>query len=755
MTQSTQAHTTLIRALAAQALDRPDDLYDLLLRTRSRGGRDVLAHLAVPGARAVQLEDVGRALDAGMSVESLSELAVDARFLGDLAKTCALQVTRDTPDLAAARGLWAWQVSLDGVAALKPSQRDVWAQVLWEEDSQRSLTQLDQLMAEEVLSAAVQRELVADRANPFRADLHAGSTSQWEDALTQILGGLARVRVSAGGASPFDRLTVDPLEPVKSHGRVAVLMSAYRPDHSLLTAVRSIVRQTWQDWELVIVDDASPPGYAEVFEEAHALDPRVRVIHKAVNGGTYRCRNTALATIDADYFTFADSDDWSHPQRLERTVRPLVEDPRLVATMSRGVKMAADLTLTRRGYQGTAKMAAGTVFRSDPVLSALGRFDPVRKSADNEYLRRVVASFPSRVRELDDPVMVARRGGESLSSADHSRGWRHPSRAFYAQAYGQWHRRIRAGQAKPLLDPDSGRMFPAPSSWNRWPGDLAEHPDASTYDLVLMADWSHPAARERHEPAVREALVTGGRVAVLHQESVTSMADRERPVAGFLHALIVEGRLDRLDLDDDISVRDLVVLAPEVLHLAPDVRSRWCPDVTHLLAPRSGGPEVDRRWVEQGATDVFRAPSRWRPVNQPLPSRTQVEPPALRTPPAIKGKRAVELDDASGGHSDLFEEPGHRLLRLPVRLPDDAEQKAEILLSVAEDQSVVSQQTLGRLHRALTGDEPSGRVGSGVASRDILSAVAEHVGGLLDAGGQALLTGLGHDVHMPSTMRDT
>ena len=46
---------------------------------------------------------------------------------------------------------------------------------------------------------------------------------------------------------------------------VAVIMSAFNPDHRLITAVRSMMGQTWADWELLIVDDASPaptPGRA-------------------------------------------------------------------------------------------------------------------------------------------------------------------------------------------------------------------------------------------------------------------------------------------------------------------------------------------------------------------------------------------------------------------------------------------------------------------------------------------------------------
>src|SRR5690606_25467672 len=134
----------------------------------------------------------------------------------------------------------------------------------------------------------------------------------------------------------------------------------------------------WQEWELIIVDDGSGPAYETVLAEAAALDDRVRLIRLEGNVGTYAARNAALRSIrSTDFVTFHDSDDWSHPQRLELTVDPLRADPDLVGTTGWGLKTTSSLHLTRPGYRALSRMAVSLVVRHDPVCTALGFFDPV------------------------------------------------------------------------------------------------------------------------------------------------------------------------------------------------------------------------------------------------------------------------------------------------------------------------------------------------------------------------------------------
>jgi glycosyltransferase involved in cell wall biosynthesis len=65
------------------------------------------------------------------------------------------------------------------------------------------------------------------------------------------------------------------------------------------------------------------------------------------NGGTYVARNAGLDAATGDFVTFQDSDDWSHPLRLERQVAPLLADEAIFSTTSTGMRVTPDLVLTR------------------------------------------------------------------------------------------------------------------------------------------------------------------------------------------------------------------------------------------------------------------------------------------------------------------------------------------------------------------------------------------------------------------------
>src|SRR5690606_27577553 len=176
--------------------------------------------------------------------------------------------------------------------------------------------------------------------------------------------------------------------------------------------------QSGQPREVLVVDDASGPDAEPWLQRAEALDPRVRVVRKAVNGGTYRARNTALRQARGELFTTLDSDDWLHPQALEILVRALEEDPRRVATRPRGARVDEDLALVRPGYRHRVLAAPTLLLRVDRVLPRVGFFDPARKSADTEFARRLEAAFgPAAVHTVDTCLLLL-RSGETLSSSE-------------------------------------------------------------------------------------------------------------------------------------------------------------------------------------------------------------------------------------------------------------------------------------------------------------------------------------------------
>ena len=102
---------------------------------------------------------------------------------------------------------------------------------------------------------------------------------------------------------------------------ISVIVPVYKVEPYLNRCVDSILRQTYQDFELILVDDGSPDRCGEICDEYARQDGRVHVIHKE-NGGLSDARNAGIdwveANSDSQWLIFADSDDWVHPELLAR-----------------------------------------------------------------------------------------------------------------------------------------------------------------------------------------------------------------------------------------------------------------------------------------------------------------------------------------------------------------------------------------------------------------------------------------------------
>ena len=598
------AHHRLTRELAALAQEDRSAFAAMALRTRSPDVLDALATLALPGARAMTLAALGRAIEEGLPLRTLKALPLAPDWASELAAVVALQVTDRGPDPLAAEGLWQWASTVLPAQQLPAAHRDLRAQVAWVVHGPDGALLRDWVTQPALLGEQVRDELQADLANPWRENPQVGSSPEWETALARIFGPrMQGIRVSPGPGMPFDRLTTTPHQPpptVAGDRKVAVIMTAFQPGPGLLTAVRSIIGQTWQEWELLLVDDASGPSYQATLDEAAALDERIQLIRMETNGGTYQARNAALRHVgSADFVTFHDSDDWSHPRRLERTLEPLRADPGLVATSARGVKARDDLQLTRPGYHAYSRMAASLVFRRDPVGITLGFFDPVRKSADNEFTRRIAAAFPGRLTDVTDPVGMVRRGGDSLSASDHSKGWRHHTRRHYHQAYQPWHSRIRRGKADAYLADGRERTFWAPARW--LPRDTTDEADQVEHlQVVFAADFSRGDA---FQSAPVLAAARAGRVGLLQLDGAVLSAKEEPPTHPEMSRLVARGKATWVYLDDEVTVSRVVVLDATVLHPGTDQRAAWAPHQLDLVLPDSAA--VDHRAAQHRARWVF------------------------------------------------------------------------------------------------------------------------------------------------------
>ena len=105
---------------------------------------------------------------------------------------------------------------------------------------------------------------------------------------------------------------------------VSIIVPVYQAAKTLRRCVDSILKQEYEDFELLLVDDGSRDESGKICDAYARQDGRVKVIHKE-NGGVSAARNDALERARGIYLQFVDSDDWLAPEATKLLVRAAQE----------------------------------------------------------------------------------------------------------------------------------------------------------------------------------------------------------------------------------------------------------------------------------------------------------------------------------------------------------------------------------------------------------------------------------------------
>ncbi len=98
---------------------------------------------------------------------------------------------------------------------------------------------------------------------------------------------------------------------------ISVIVPVYNMEQYLERCIHSIRQQTYENLQIILVDDGSTDSSPRMCDEYAAQDARIKVVHKP-NGGLSDARNAGLAIATGDYIGYVDSDDWIEPHMYER-----------------------------------------------------------------------------------------------------------------------------------------------------------------------------------------------------------------------------------------------------------------------------------------------------------------------------------------------------------------------------------------------------------------------------------------------------
>ncbi|WP_133067104.1 glycosyltransferase family 2 protein [Eubacterium maltosivorans] len=105
---------------------------------------------------------------------------------------------------------------------------------------------------------------------------------------------------------------------------ISVIVPVYKVEKYLVRCLESILQQTYQDFEIILIDDGSPDNSGLICDKYVQKDKRIKVLHQK-NSGLSDARNRGLEIASGEYIAFIDSDDWIDPYYFEILMSNLIK----------------------------------------------------------------------------------------------------------------------------------------------------------------------------------------------------------------------------------------------------------------------------------------------------------------------------------------------------------------------------------------------------------------------------------------------
>ncbi len=171
--------------------------------------------------------------------------------------------------------------------------------------------------------------------------------------------------------------------------KICIIIPVYKAEKYIHRCVDSILNQTFQDFELILVDDGSPDNCGAICDDYATKDSRVRVFHQE-NGGASAARNRGLNEAKGDYVVFCDSDDLVSPLWLEHLVSAAAADTMPVCSFCHD--------MVQLGEQKKLAVTAGVVLPRSEYYS-FGCCGVGGYMCNSLYCNRVIQQHNLRLRE--------------------------------------------------------------------------------------------------------------------------------------------------------------------------------------------------------------------------------------------------------------------------------------------------------------------------------------------------------------------
>jgi glycosyltransferase involved in cell wall biosynthesis len=227
---------------------------------------------------------------------------------------------------------------------------------------------------------------------------------------------------------------------------VTVIMTVHRWNDFFPLAVSSVLNQTHVNLELIIVDDCSKMVDVKKYDSL-LTDERIQRIRMEQNSGTYACRNRGLELARGEYVTFADSDDWNHPNRISDNIK-IIQEQDVDLVMGRFIRMDKQGHILFNGSKISQFCLVGVFIKASVIKQYALRFDGrARFSADSEFFERAnILLGKHRIHRHSRIDIFALHHNQSLTGGGpNAIDWMGPgeTRLRYVSGYRKTHQNLK------------------------------------------------------------------------------------------------------------------------------------------------------------------------------------------------------------------------------------------------------------------------------------------------------------------------
>ncbi|KAG4082298.1 nucleotide-diphospho-sugar transferase [Neocallimastix lanati (nom. inval.)] len=180
---------------------------------------------------------------------------------------------------------------------------------------------------------------------------------------------------------------------------LSIIVPVYNTGPYLDRCIKSILNQTFKDYELIIVDDASTDNSLEILKKYKETDDRIKIIHLEINKGPGGARNIGIDNVEGEYIGFVDSDDYIDERFFELLMKNSYDNDIVVGHITKGTNISENYIKIKH----TRWAIYDKIWKKSFIKNNNIRFNEFKRhGGDDTEFNRVANKFRPKILKLPD-----------------------------------------------------------------------------------------------------------------------------------------------------------------------------------------------------------------------------------------------------------------------------------------------------------------------------------------------------------------